>query len=93
MPHKLVDRRYRVKNVCFVTGTRAEFGLMRSVLESIRRISDFKLQMVVTGMHLSASHGNSIQQIQRDGWNVDRIVGWTSDGSPASTAAATGAAR
>ena len=80
------------KRVCFVTGTRAEFGLMRSVIQAIHHSQKLSLQIIATGMHLSAAHGRSIDQIRDEGWNVDRIVNWKSDGSSASTAAATGTA-
>ena len=80
------------KNICFVTGTRAEFGLMRSVLQSIQKKSNLKLQIVATGMHLDPAHGRSVDQIRRDGWTVDRVVDWESDGSPWLTAKATGVA-
>jgi UDP-hydrolysing UDP-N-acetyl-D-glucosamine 2-epimerase len=59
------------KRICFVTGTRAEFGLMRSVLQSIRRNRRLKLQIVATGMHLSARHGRTVATIA-----ADRIVPW-----------------
>jgi GDP/UDP-N,N'-diacetylbacillosamine 2-epimerase (hydrolysing) len=80
------------KKVCFVTGTRAEFGLMRSVLRAIQETPTLRLQIVVTGMHLDARHGDTIQQIRRENWTIDRIVDWKSDGSPSATANATGLA-
>jgi UDP-hydrolysing UDP-N-acetyl-D-glucosamine 2-epimerase len=65
------------KRICFVTGTRAEFGLMRSVLESIRGHRRLKLQIVATGMHLSARHGRTVKTIV-----ADRVVPWRGE-SPA----------
>jgi len=62
------------KSICFVTGTRAEFGLMRSALESIRREPRLKLQVVGTGMHLSARHGRTIQTFA-----PDRVAPWRGD--------------
>lgn len=71
---KVVARR----KVCFVTGSRAEFGLMRPVLEAIGRRRDLVLQIVVTGMHLDDARGNSIEAIREQGWNVDAVVPWES---------------
>ena len=85
-------RKSKKRNICFVTGTRAEFGLMRSVLKSIQKISNLKLQIVATGMHLDRAHGRTIDQIRREGWKVDRAVDWKSGLSPGATAAATGRA-
>ena len=57
MPRKSAAKRTAGKNICFVTGTRAEFGLMRSVLQSIQKNSNLRLQIVVTGMHLGLRMG------------------------------------
>src|SRR5690349_8725867 len=69
----------RKRRICFVTGTRAEFGLMRSTLEAIRAHPKLELQLVVTGMHLDPSHGRSLDQIRKDGWNVNAVVPWKGD--------------
>jgi GDP/UDP-N,N'-diacetylbacillosamine 2-epimerase (hydrolysing) len=60
------------RRICFVTGTRAEFGLMRSVLESIEWELRLQLQIVATGMHLDRRHGGTLRQIP----NVDAVVDW-----------------
>jgi UDP-hydrolysing UDP-N-acetyl-D-glucosamine 2-epimerase len=65
-----------VRNVCFVTGTRAEFGLMRSTLVALRDHPRLRLQVVATGMHLSRPHGRTIDTIRADGWTVDATVPW-----------------
>jgi UDP-hydrolysing UDP-N-acetyl-D-glucosamine 2-epimerase len=81
------------RNICFVTGTRAEFGLMRTVLRAIDGHPRLKLQLIVTGMHLDARLGQSIDAIRQDGWTIDAIVPWDGgDGGAAETAAAMGSA-
>jgi GDP/UDP-N,N'-diacetylbacillosamine 2-epimerase (hydrolysing) len=74
----------RRRNICFITGTRAEFGLMRPVLEAVESHPRLRLQLVVTGMHLHAAHGRSINAIRKDGWRIDAVVPW---GPPASSPA------
>lgn len=64
------------RTVCFVTGTRAEFGLMQLPLRAIREHPALRLQLVVTGMHLDRAHGRTIEQIRRDGWTIDATVPW-----------------
>ena len=64
------------RRVCFVTGTRAEFGLMRSTLQAIRDHPSLALQIIVTGMHLSARHGRTVRSIRSEGWKVDATVPW-----------------
>ncbi|HEY0008782.1 MAG TPA: UDP-N-acetylglucosamine 2-epimerase, partial [Tepidisphaeraceae bacterium] len=76
------------RRICYVTGTRAEFGLMRSTLDAIRSHPALELQLVVTGMHLSRSHGRTIKQIISDGWRIDATVPWPS----ATLASSTGSA-
>src|SRR3712207_2710716 len=80
------------RTVCFVTGTRAEFGLMARSLQSIRDHPRLRLQLVATGMHLDRSRGYSLGEIRRAGWTVDATVPWRADPTPAGTAAATGRA-
>jgi GDP/UDP-N,N'-diacetylbacillosamine 2-epimerase (hydrolysing) len=81
------------RRVCFVTGTRAEFGLMASTLQAIRRHPRLRLQIVCTGMHLDPAHGRAVDAIHAQGWRVDAEVPWpAADGSPPHTARATGAA-
>ena len=84
--------RDRPKNVCFVTGTRAEFGLMRTALHAIRSHPKLRLQIVATGMHLQPQFGRTIDGIEKDGWRVDQTVPWPSCTSPIQTAAAMGSA-
>jgi len=65
-----------IKRVCFVTGTRAEFGLMQPVLRAIQTQLDLDLQLVVTGMHLDSAHGSTVEAISADGWTIDRVAPW-----------------
>jgi GDP/UDP-N,N'-diacetylbacillosamine 2-epimerase (hydrolysing) len=55
-----------------VTGSRAEFGLMRRVLEAIGRGN---LQIVVTGMHLDRRHGKTIEALRKE-WKIDAVAPW-----------------
>jgi GDP/UDP-N,N'-diacetylbacillosamine 2-epimerase (hydrolysing) len=79
------------RTICFVTGTRAEFGLMRSTLSALRDHPALQLQLVATGMHLSARHGRTIDAIRADGWTVDATVPWTGPTLAAQTGRATAA--
>ncbi|GIW74975.1 MAG: UDP-N,N'-diacetylbacillosamine 2-epimerase (hydrolyzing) [Phycisphaerae bacterium] len=76
------------RRVCYVTGTRAEFGLMQTVLQAIRDHPRLDLQLVVTGMHLSRSHGQSIRQI-RHYWSIDSVVPWKDTDPATATTSAT----
>ena len=53
-----------------VTSTRADYGLLSSLLEVIRDDTNFDLRLVVTGTHLSAKYGMTVNEIQNDGFTV-----------------------
>ena len=63
-----------MKTICVVTGTRAEYGLLRWVMEGIRKSPVLNLQLVVTGMHLSPEFGLTVNDIKADGFCIDRCV-------------------
>ncbi len=63
-----------VKHVCVVTGTRAEYGLLRWLMEDLRGASDFRLSIIATGTHLSPEFGYTIKEIESDGFVVDKKV-------------------
>ena len=62
------------RKICIVTGTRAEYGLLRWVMEEIRAIAGLELQVVATGMHLSPEFGLTYREIEKDGFRIDRKV-------------------
>ena len=63
-----------MKKICVVTGTRAEYGLLRWVIEGIRQSSELDLQLIATGMHLSPEFGMTVEAIEEDGFKIDRKV-------------------
>jgi GDP/UDP-N,N'-diacetylbacillosamine 2-epimerase (hydrolysing) len=62
------------RTICVVTGTRAEYGLLRLVMKEIRDDPDLTLQTVATGMHLSPEFGLTFREIEDDGFVIDRKV-------------------
>lgn len=80
----------RKRRICFVTGTRAEFGLMESALRELRSHPSLQLQLIATGMHLDRSRGRSIIQIRAGGWRIDRTIPWSEARTPGDAAARTG---
>lgn len=63
-----------MKKICVVTGTRAEYGLLRWVIEGIKQSPVLELQLIATGMHLSPEFGLTVTTIENDGFNVNRRV-------------------
>jgi len=62
------------KQILVLTGTRAEYGLLKSSMEAIQDHEQLSLSVVATGMHLSPKHGKTVNQIRDDGFSVDREV-------------------
>lgn len=62
------------RKICIVTGTRAEYGLLRWVMEGIKADPDLALQVIATGMHLSPEFGLTYREIEADGFVIDRKV-------------------
>jgi UDP-hydrolysing UDP-N-acetyl-D-glucosamine 2-epimerase len=81
-----------IRRICFVTGTRAEFGLMRKTLAAIAARPRLELQIVATGMHLDRRHGRSLQTLRDQGWTIDATVPWPASHDPTGVAQATGKA-
>ena len=57
-----------IRKICVVTGTRAEYGLLRRLLLILKNDPQIELQLVVTGSHLSPSHGMTVNEIESDGF-------------------------
>lgn len=62
------------RSVCVVTGTRAEFGLLRGLMELIQAHPELELQVVATGMHLSPEFGLTYREIEDAGFSIDARV-------------------
>ncbi|HQT24162.1 MAG: UDP-N-acetylglucosamine 2-epimerase (hydrolyzing) [Sphingobacteriales bacterium 17-39-43] len=63
-----------MRKICVVTGSRAEFGLMYWVMKGLQADPDIKLQICVTGMHLSPDFGLTYKDIESAGFVIDEKV-------------------
>jgi GDP/UDP-N,N'-diacetylbacillosamine 2-epimerase (hydrolysing) len=63
-----------MRKICIVTGTRAEYGLLRWVMQGIKDDNELTLQIIATGMHLSPEFGLTYKAIEQDGFQIDRKV-------------------
>lgn len=62
------------RKICVVTGSRAEYGLLRWLMEDIRNMPGLELQIVATAMHLSPEFGLTYRAIEDDGFTIARKV-------------------
>ena len=74
MGHGSLTKARRRRRVAVVTGTRAEYGVLRSVMSAIADEPHLQLQTVVTGIHLLREFGHTIDTITHDGWHIDARV-------------------
>jgi UDP-hydrolysing UDP-N-acetyl-D-glucosamine 2-epimerase len=58
-----------MRKIAIMTGTRADYGLLRPLIAAVDASADAELQLIVTGTHLSAQHGKTIDEIVRDGFS------------------------
>lgn len=63
-----------MKKVCIVTATRAEYGLLKSVIKKMSSMDTVNLRLVVTGMHLSPEFGLTYKEIENDGYTIDQKI-------------------
>ena len=63
-----------MRKVCVVTGTRAEYGLLRWLMRDIKDDPDLSLQVIATCMHLAPEFGETYREIEADGFAIDRKV-------------------
>ena len=61
------------RKILYITGTRADYGLMRSVLKEIKKHPELELEIVATGMHLMEEFGMTINEIKKDGFKIHEI--------------------
>ncbi len=62
------------RKICVITGTRAEYGLLKPVMTLLKSDPEVQFQLVVTGSHLSPKHGMTVKQIEADGFVADAQV-------------------
>ena len=62
------------KKICVLTATRAEYGLLRSVIKKLSEDKYFDVKIVATGAHLSPDHGLTYKEIEADGFLIDKKI-------------------
>lgn len=80
-----------LRTIGVVTTARSDYGIYVPVLREIERRKDLRLALIVGGMHLSPEFGNSVEQIERDGFAIaDRVEMLVSSDTPLGTAKSIG---
>ena len=62
------------RKICFITGTRAEYGLLSRLMRLVKESDSCELQIIATNMHLMPEYGNTYKEIEADGFTIDEKV-------------------
>lgn len=62
------------RNICFITGTRAEYGLLRPLIKTVSSDPSLDYSIICTCMHLSPEFGLTYREIEKDGFSIDRRI-------------------
>lgn len=63
-----------MRKICIITGSRAEYGLLRWLMKGITDDPELDLLIIATGMHLSPEFGLTYKVIENDGFIINRKV-------------------
>lgn len=68
------------KKIWVITGSRAEYGLLKPLIEIIKKEGRFKLEIIATGQHLARKFGLTFREIEKDGFKVSKKIKMLSAG-------------
>ena len=71
-----------MRKICVVTGSRAEYGILRGLMKAIKDDPELTMQVIVTNRHLSKLQGETYKEIERDGFVIDYKVYMADDEAP-----------
>jgi UDP-N-acetylglucosamine 2-epimerase (hydrolysing) len=57
------------RRILFVTGTRADYGKLKSIIRAVATSSEFEYAIFATGMHLLDKYGRTWKEIEKDGFS------------------------
>lgn len=73
------------RKICFITGTRADYGIMSRLMKRLSTSPAVELSVIATNMHLSPRYGLTYKEIEADGITIDRKVDMILPGDSAAT--------
>lgn len=62
------------RKLLYVTGSRAEYGIMKRLLLSLSKDEEIELSIIATGMHCDAKYGLTYKVIESDGLHIDKLI-------------------
>ena len=71
-----------MRKICVVTGSRAEYGILKGLMMAIKDDPELTLQIIATNQHLSERQGETYKEIESDGFSIDFKVYMADDDAP-----------
>jgi len=69
-----------MKKIIFLSGTRADYGKLKTLMECVDRSGEFELLIFATGMHMLSKYGETWRELEKDGFrNVYRFINQKQD--------------
>jgi len=63
-----------MKKILFVTGTRADFGKIKSLMDKVERMEGFELHVLVTGMHMMKLYGSTFNEVKKQDYKNSYLI-------------------
>lgn len=80
-----------IKKICVISGGRADYDLLKPIMRHIQEDAHLRLQLIVSGAHLSPEFGSTYKSIERDGFNINwKLEMLISSDTPTGTAKSIG---
>ena len=68
------------KKIVFLTGTRADFGKLKSLIEILNKFEQFEVHIFATGMHMDEKYGFTVKEIEQYNYpNIFKYINHDSD--------------
>lgn len=68
-----MGKNLKKRKILYISGTRADYGLMKQTLIRIKNHPNLNLEIVATGMHLMPEFGLTVNEIKKDGFKIHRV--------------------
>ena len=77
-----MGRYKRMKRIVYLTGTRADFGKLKSLISISQNHPDFDVHLFVTGMHMNSLYGFTVSEVINSGFkNIYKFINHETDDS------------
>lgn len=60
--------------ICFITGSRADYGLLTPLMKLVKKDKYFNFQLIATGTHFSKRHGSTFKEIIKDKFKISSKI-------------------